>query len=451
MNITAQTSPNIGKCTCFVGYEGEHCTHGPFSIPLRPGVQTVGQARCSVQQGTSCPTNAAQNEAGWHDKGKVCTAPGCEQPARSYKVTPSSTLPPRPPVRTVSYFSYNYKNPCTDITITVTAKDSLIKAAETPSPPAPFSGRTAFSWRMNTPNATFDQFSTLARNQPTVMSTVQFDQQNCAEYEGCGSSGLALVQTMTISHRDPDLKIGQIDIAVFCDDGPLDCPVDFLIKVEESVPQAVPREMEANVPSSEMDISWYEICIPDASHGLEVEAYLKLNVLDTVNSLASWLSAKEHIPFVISPTLPTSLYGDTPPRTGDVTNLKQLNVINAWGEPTREFLEDWKFNWNAMWANYDYTKKQIRGKIKFCGDEPGFKSGPLFVGILGPSCKTSSNIKAGCPGRLGTIPKNIGTVGNAKATIYATTLQWKNQACKKKVAAHIRAATHTHHLNAFMV
>ena len=40
VNITAQTSPSVGKCTCFVGYEGEHCTHGPFSIPLRHGVET---------------------------------------------------------------------------------------------------------------------------------------------------------------------------------------------------------------------------------------------------------------------------------------------------------------------------------------------------------------------------------------------------------------------------
>jgi len=435
MNVTV-TSPQQGKCTCFLGYEGEHCTHGPFTIPLRDGVVTVGQARCNVQQGTSCPMNAAQNEAGWHDEGKVCTAPGCEEPARSYKV---STFAPltwgtnpvfgRPPVRTTSYYSYEYTNPCVDITITVTTRNTNTQAAADAD--SETAGRATFAWRMNTPNATFDQFSVLARNQPTSFTEVVIDSMDCNYLDGCASSDKALVETMTISHRDPELTIGTIDIAVFCAEGGLDCPADFIIKVDVSVPQAAPRLLDAKIPDTINDITWYEICVPDASHGLEVEVYLQLGVADAKNPLASYISTKEFVPFVLSSTLPTAIYGDAPPRDPVVLDLKQLDAVNEWGEPKREFMNDWKVNWNPMWANYDYSKKQIKGKIKFCGDSPGFKSGPLFVGLMGPSCEEP--LSRGCPGRLGTTPKNIGTMPESKVTIYATTLQWKNQVCRHEV------------------
>jgi len=92
--------------------------------------------------------------------------------------------------------------------------------------------------------------------------------------------------------------------------------------------------------------------------------YLQLGVADAKNPLASYISTKEFVPFVLSSTLPTAIYGDAPPRDPVVLDLKQLDAVNEWGEPKREFMNDWKVNWNPMWANYDYSKKQNKRKNK---------------------------------------------------------------------------------------
>ena len=126
---------------------------------------------------------------------------------------------------------------------------------------------------------------------------------------------------------------------MFCADGVKDCPADFSITINESPERGIPGVYDSTLPSGQ-DIKWYEICVPDASHGLEVEAYLP----DSMNA---------QVPFILTTGMPSSIFGSQPSRAetlGTPVTVTQSGVMGPSGF-TPQAMQDWQFTRSAMWTD----------------------------------------------------------------------------------------------------
>lgn len=311
----------VGTCACDYGYLGDTCSE-TFQVSLKNKLPIYGDVRCTTKSATGNPESVSI----------------CQDAAVAYATISddsSNVLSPHVEhVRGYSYYSYEYTDPCADVIFNLTS----------------ISGQASMFWSMDYEHLTKTGFS------------VPFPDENG-------------VSSLYVSHRNPDLKVGTISIAVVC----IICPARFRLSVNEQYPSAqaasLGNKIEGQSPGTAGQVLWYEVCISNASNGIQISVD----------------NAGRALPFVVSNTLPASVNALASPTTQAASALLQPSL--DYGEQT-------------LWTNFDWTTGGVWTTRRFCGAEPAFRGGSLYIGISGPIPILSVNCAEG-NGLLSAQPFNL--------------------------------------------